>query len=134
MAGAGVLFGIAARARVRHSARGTEGAPVDLANPFELGPAIKFGALFAVILLISKLAAIHLGDLGLYVAGLIAGITDIAAITLSMAQMAGSDGTAFSTASATILSAGSPKFRGKIGVAFGVMALAGVAGLALVGD
>lgn len=124
----------------------SNGNSVNLANPFELGPAIKFGLLYGAILLLTRLAEIHLGDTGLYVAGLIAGVTDIDAITLSVAQLAGVGGTALTTASATILlaaasntlfkasialSTGSPVFRARVGLAFGVMVVAAVVALAI---
>jgi uncharacterized membrane protein (DUF4010 family) len=58
-------------------------------NPFELARALGFALLFAVVLVGTKGAAIHLGDAGTYAAGLIAGTTDVDAITLSMAGLAG---------------------------------------------
>jgi uncharacterized membrane protein (DUF4010 family) len=59
-----------------------------LSNPFELGQALQFALLFAAILLGSKAASVYLGTLGTYVAGLLAGTTDVDAITLSMAKLA----------------------------------------------
>jgi uncharacterized membrane protein (DUF4010 family) len=64
------------------------GDGLKLANPFELGSALKWGALFAVVLFLSKLATERLGRSGSYVAGLIAGTTDVDAIALSMASLA----------------------------------------------
>jgi uncharacterized membrane protein (DUF4010 family) len=58
------------------------------ANPFEPGEAIRFGVLFGVITFAAKAAQVYLGDTGLYLAGAIAGLTDVDAITLSMAQFA----------------------------------------------
>ena len=60
-------------------------------NPFELGEAIRFGLLFGVITFVAKAAQVYLGDAGLYLAGAIAGLTDVDAITLSMAQFALAD-------------------------------------------
>jgi uncharacterized membrane protein (DUF4010 family) len=57
-------------------------------NPFELGQAIRFGLLFGVITFGAKAAQVYLGDAGLYLAGAIAGLTDVDAIALSMAQLA----------------------------------------------
>jgi uncharacterized membrane protein (DUF4010 family) len=59
-----------------------------LSNPFELGAALQFALLFAAILLGSKAASVYLGTLGTYAAGLLAGTTDVDAITLSMAKLA----------------------------------------------
>lgn len=60
-------------------------------NPFELHEAIKFGVLFGVVVVISKAAQVHFGDAGLYLAAAVAGLTDVDAITLAMANLAQSD-------------------------------------------
>ncbi len=65
------------------------GAPVPFTNPFELSAALKFALLFGVVLLGSKAAAVHLGPAGSYAAGVVAGATDVDAITLSMARLSG---------------------------------------------
>jgi uncharacterized membrane protein (DUF4010 family) len=74
---------------LRSRRSGAGGEPVAFKNPFELGAALKFALLFAVVLLGSKAAAIHLGTAGTYAAGVLAGSTDVDAITLSMARLAG---------------------------------------------
>ncbi len=61
------------------------------ANPFELDQAIKFGLLFGVVVFIAKAASVYLGEAGLYIAAVIAGLTDVDAITLAMADLARSD-------------------------------------------
>lgn len=56
-------------------------------NPFELGSAIRFGLLLAVIML-SAMAIRHwFGDAGLYALSAISGVIDVDAITLSIAKM-----------------------------------------------
>ena len=60
-------------------------------NPFELDQAIKFGLLFGVVVFIAKAASVYLGEAGLYIAAVIAGLTDVDAITLAMADLAHSD-------------------------------------------
>jgi len=65
---------------------------VVFSNPFELGPAVKFGLLYAIILLVSKAAQIYLGDTGVYLSSVIAGLTDVDAITLSMAELSSAAG------------------------------------------
>jgi uncharacterized membrane protein (DUF4010 family) len=62
---------------------------VTLVNPFSLGPALQFGFIYAGILLISRTAELYFGHYGLYVSSLIAGLVDVAAITLSMAELSG---------------------------------------------
>ena len=57
-------------------------------NPFELWAAIRFGLLFAVVNFGAKAAEVYLGEYGLYLAGALAGLTDVDAITLSMANLA----------------------------------------------
>ena len=59
----------------------------DFSNPFELGPALKFGVLYAVILVVSRFAQLQFGDGGIYVSSILAGLTDVDAITLSMAEL-----------------------------------------------
>ena len=69
----------------KQSAKDEEG--MDFSNPFELRPALGFGALYAVILLVSRLAQTYFGDGGVYVSSVLAGLTDVDAITLSLAQL-----------------------------------------------
>lgn len=61
---------------------------VPLRNPFSLTEASKFGALFAVVLLVVKLVQTHFPGEGLYMVAVLAGLTDVDAITLSMAEYA----------------------------------------------
>jgi uncharacterized membrane protein (DUF4010 family) len=56
-------------------------------NPFELGQAIKFGLLFGVVIFVARAAEVNFGTSGLYVTGLLAGSTDVDAISLSMATL-----------------------------------------------
>jgi uncharacterized membrane protein (DUF4010 family) len=65
---------------------------IAFSNPFDLLTALEFALLFAVILLGSKAAATYLGTAGTYAAGLVAGSTDVDAITLSMAKLAAGGG------------------------------------------
>ena len=67
--------------------RTRETGDVDFANPFELGPAVKFGLLYAAILLIAKAAQLYLGNTGVYLSSIVAGLTDVDAITLSLSQL-----------------------------------------------
>jgi len=65
----------------------TNGADISHRNPFELRPALGFGLLYAVVLFISKAAQTYLGDRGLYASSLLAGLTDVDAITLSIVRL-----------------------------------------------
>ncbi len=65
-------------------------APLNVAvshrNPFELAFALQFGLLYAVVLVVAKVAQNMLGDIGIYASSILAGTTDVDAITLSMSQ------------------------------------------------
>jgi uncharacterized membrane protein (DUF4010 family) len=65
----------------------TDGANISHRNPFELRPALGFGLLYAGVLFISKAAQTYLGDRGLYASSLLAGTTDVDAITLSILRL-----------------------------------------------
>jgi uncharacterized membrane protein (DUF4010 family) len=72
--------------------RTAQESDVEVSNPFELGPAIKFGLLYAAVLLVAKVAQFYFQDAGVYVASVVAGLTDVDAITLSMAELSGEPG------------------------------------------
>ena len=85
MAAAGLLVSLVLwrRSRARETGVVTAGA-----NPFELSEAIKFGFLFGIVTVVAKGAQTYLGATGLYLAGAVAGLTDVDAISLSMANLA----------------------------------------------
>ena len=58
-----------------------------LSNPFELGTAIKFGLIYALVLLGTKAAEIYIGEKGIYLTSIIAGLADVDAITLSISDL-----------------------------------------------
>ena len=59
-------------------------------NPTELKPAILFGLLYAAVLLAVAVANERFGHGGLYVTAMVSGLTDMDAITLSVAQLVAS--------------------------------------------
>jgi uncharacterized membrane protein (DUF4010 family) len=85
MAVAGLLVSLVLwrRSRGRETGVVTAGA-----NPFELSEAVKFGLLFGIVTIVAKAAQTYLGATGLYLAGAVAGLTDVDAISLSMANLA----------------------------------------------
>jgi len=89
-------------------------------NPFELDAAIQFGLLFGVIVLVSKAAQVYLGDAGLYLAAAIAGLTDVDAITLAMANLAHSDASNLQVAARAIVIAVMANTLTKSGMAIGL--------------
>lgn len=60
---------------------------VDVANPFDLGSALKFGLIFALVLLGSKAAVQEWGKSGGFVAAVVAGGVDVDAVVISLARM-----------------------------------------------
>ena len=129
--------------------RSTEKAEVESGhNPFELGDAIKFGGLFAVVIFVASAAQLYFGDNGLYLAGALAGLTDVDAIALSMANLAQQDPSNSSAAARTIVIAvisntmvkcgmtiwlGAPSLRRTMIPITGALALSGVVAAYLVG-
>jgi len=89
-------------------------------NPFELDAAIKFGLLFGVVVLVAKAAQVYLGDAGLYLAAAVAGLTDVDAITLAMANLAQSDAANLETAARAIVIAVMANTMTKSGMAIGL--------------
>ncbi len=62
--------------------------PVTIRNPFELLPALKFGLLLIVVILATEGFRQWFGQRGLYAVAAMSGITDVDAITLSVARLA----------------------------------------------
>jgi uncharacterized membrane protein (DUF4010 family) len=85
------------------SQRTDEAGEVRVSNPFELGPAIKFGLLYAVVLLASNAAQLYLGDTGLYLSSVLSGIAGVDAITLSVAELSGGSDLALSAGARAIV-------------------------------
>ncbi|MEJ2685912.1 MAG: DUF4010 domain-containing protein [Gammaproteobacteria bacterium] len=73
----------------RRPAMAGETGGLDVSNPFELLPALKFGALLAVIMVLAEAARIRFGDAGVYLLAGVSGLADVDAITLSLARLAG---------------------------------------------
>jgi uncharacterized membrane protein (DUF4010 family) len=140
-AGAGTSLVFWRRSRTTGAGSGV----VAFSNPFEIAPALRFAAVFAVVLVGAKAATVHLGEAGAYVAGVVAGSTDVDAITLSMARLSGRElppqvaataiflGTASNTVVKGVMSlvvGGWPFGRRILGAQLATLAV-GAAGLAL---
>jgi uncharacterized membrane protein (DUF4010 family) len=82
VAGYGMVFLLYLQARRAPSDK----AAVTHRNPFELKSALAFGLLYTIVLLMTKAGQHYLGDQGLYASSLLAGTTDVDAITLSITQ------------------------------------------------
>ncbi len=85
--GAAAAVGLAYSAYLYLSQRHERKEEVAFSNPFELGPALKFGLLYAAILLISRAAQVYLGETGVYISSVAGGLADADAITLSLAEL-----------------------------------------------
>ena len=118
-----------------HYTSGHAEAAVEVSNPFELAPAVKFGLLYGLVLVVAKAARVYFGDTGLYLSSIASGVADVDAITLSVAELSRSGEMAFGTgARAIILAAMSNSLvKGGIVLAAGAPALRRVVapGLAL---
>ena len=88
---------------LRHRKSADKGSVTSGSNPFELGEAVKFGLLFGVVTLFARVAQIYLGSAGLYLAGAVSGLTDVDAISLSMANLARLQPESIGVAARTIL-------------------------------
>jgi uncharacterized membrane protein (DUF4010 family) len=133
----------------RLARRGAQRASVAArGNPFELGSAIRFGLLFGVVTFAAHAAQVWAGDTGLYLAGGLAGLTDVDAIALSMARLAHADPAKLGVATLTVTIAvlsntlvklgitvalGAPELRRRMLPIAGALAAAGAAAALAVG-
>jgi uncharacterized membrane protein (DUF4010 family) len=85
---AGVFYWLGARRPRPIEASGE----VRVTNPFSLVAATRFGLVFALVLVVVKLTERYAPAEGLYVVAGVAGLTDVDAITLSMAEFARQSG------------------------------------------
>jgi uncharacterized membrane protein (DUF4010 family) len=92
-------------------------AALQVKNPMDLWNAIKFGLLFAFVLLVSRVAYEYYGTSGIFAAGAISGMADVDAITISSAGLAQQGVLARGTAGAAILLAGAMNTLVKGGIA-----------------
>ncbi|UCD98596.1 MAG: MgtC/SapB family protein [Chloroflexota bacterium] len=85
------------------SQRVSETDTQEFSNPFDLISAIKFGLLYAVILVVARAAQMYFGDTGVYISSLVSGFADVDAITLSLAQLSNTGGLSFQVAAEGIV-------------------------------
>lgn len=71
------------RSNKKHHWWSPQAETVKLESPFEIGPALKFGLVFVVIIFALALGQKYLGDSGVYAAAFLSGLIDIDAIVLS---------------------------------------------------
>jgi uncharacterized membrane protein (DUF4010 family) len=97
---------------------------MELRNPFSLTSAVKFGLLFAAVLLVVALMRRYFPGQGYYVVAALAGLADVDAITLSMAGLVRDGGTDAATATGAIVVAALANTLVKCGI---IVATAGAA-------
>jgi uncharacterized membrane protein (DUF4010 family) len=85
IAGASFVF---ATQRDRLKGKPTAYQPSEIENPLKLSTAIKFGLLFAIVLVVLEYAQSFLGSTGVYLASFVSGLTDVDAIALSVTRLA----------------------------------------------
>lgn len=136
----GLLCGLFLFWRTKKEKEVMEREAVEVKSPFSLWPALKFGVFFAIILFVSKFAAVTMGDRGLYLTSFFSGLLDVDAITISMSNLARSEISKESAVTAITIAAitntlvkggvfflfGNKKVALKIIAVFFVMSLAGV--------
>lgn len=83
MGGAGLAYAV----YLYYSQSALDEEELQISNPFELSQAIKFGLIFALVLLFTKAAEIYIGEKGIYLTSVLAGLADVDAITLSIADL-----------------------------------------------
>ena len=114
-------------------------------NPLQLTMALQFGVLLTGIILFTRAMQAWLGEVGVYVAAAIGGISDVDAITLSLARMTADDGLLPVAATGIVLAAvantlvkngiaavvGGPRLGGLLLLTLGPSMLAAAAAVAL---
>ena len=114
---------------------------IKYSSPFSIGPALKFGIFFVLIIFLSKLFSIYFGSSGIYIIAFFSGLTDVDAITLSLSRLAlegsisninATIGIFIAAISNTLVKLGIVYFIGnndlfkKVGIVFSVMILIGL--------
>ncbi len=100
VAGAFVLHAMRARASGRN-------ADIEsLSNPLALRMALSFGAILTVVVLGTHYLKAAFGDAGVYAAAALSGVTDVDALTISVARMTGADLAGAAAANAIFIAVG----------------------------
>lgn len=122
--GGGLLAGIAFVTYAWRKLEGSGELPqLELRNPTELFTALTFGAIYAVVLLLSAALSDHAGSLGLYAVAVVSGLTDVDAITLSSLRLYGQGKLAAGEATTAIMLATLANLAFKLGIIVSVAGL-----------
>jgi uncharacterized membrane protein (DUF4010 family) len=98
---------------------------VKFSNPFDLGEALRFGFLYATILVMARAAQLYMGDQGVLLSSFVSGFADVNAITISLAQLSKDGGLSLQVASQGVVVAAitNTLFKGLIVYRLGAPAL-----------
>ena len=94
-------IGLLASVATLRRAAGQGGAPVGPANPLQFRSAVQMGALFQVVMMLVYVVREQFGRAGLMLSGAVVGLTDVDAVTISMARTV-LDGAAPATAAQAV--------------------------------
>ncbi|HEY7511977.1 MAG TPA: MgtC/SapB family protein [Vicinamibacteria bacterium] len=85
----GVLFavGLLAAALLYRRPRGEREDGVSFGNPVELGRAVALAAIFAVVIVLARVAQERLGTAGLWVVGALGGLVDVDSVAVASARV-----------------------------------------------
>jgi uncharacterized membrane protein (DUF4010 family) len=117
--GAALVAGLAAIAGTLRRARAEVVAPLpEMRNPAQIGTALRFAALYGVVLLLAAWLSDLAGSRGLYAAALASGLVEIDAITLTALNLFGDARIAPAVAATAIALAFIANAAFKLGVLF----------------
>jgi uncharacterized membrane protein (DUF4010 family) len=115
--------GFAGALVLRLGARSDSKAPPDLrgmTNPLDIATALKFAAFLAVVLVATELSRAWFGTAGVYAVAALSGLTDVDAVTISMATSAGAELSMGAAAGAVVTAASvNTAVKGGIALALG---------------
>lgn len=96
------------------------GAALEVGNPMEIKPALIFAALLAVISLASRFGADQFGESALFVVGLVSGLADVDAMTLTAGRQAASGAIGALVAGGAIMAAVASNIVAKAAMAWSI--------------
>jgi uncharacterized membrane protein (DUF4010 family) len=80
-----------------------EAVPMESGNPFRIGPALRFGAMFAGVVFLSKAAAATLGVGAFYWTSLLGGLVDVSTVIAPAAELLKNQSMSVGTAEIAVL-------------------------------
>lgn len=86
------LAALAYSAYLYFSQQDNEVLDLEFANPFDLGSAIRFGLLYGLILLVSRVAQLSWDDAGVIISSVVSGTVSMNAVALSLGELTRSGG------------------------------------------